>query len=136
MPSPIFINTAAASHHGGAWECQIRSIRRILDRLLTTQNLKEETLTTFLCELESILNSRPLTPVSFDPRDPKPLTPNHLLNLGTSSVMMPFGLVEDGDDSGRKRWKQVRYLSEMFWKRWRAEYLSLIQGRPNMVTTR
>ena len=127
-------NTAAASHHGGAWERQIRSIRRILDRLLNTQQLKEETLTTLLCEIESILNNRPLTPLSCDPADPEPLTPNHLLNLGTDCVAMPFGLVDRGDSCSRKRWKQVRYLSEVFWRRWRAEYLPLLQERPQAWT--
>ena len=127
-------NTAAASHHGGAWERQIRSIRRILDRVLNTQQLKEETLTTLLCEIESILNNRPLTPLSCDPADPEPLTPNHLLNLGTDCVAMPFGLADGGDSHSRKRWKQVRYLSEVFWRRWRAEYLPLLQERPQAWT--
>ena len=32
-------------------------------------------------EVEGILNGRPLTPVSSDPKDLDPLTPNHLLLL-------------------------------------------------------
>ena len=100
------------------------------------QRLKEETLTTLLCEIEAILNNRPLTPISFDPRDPEPLTPNHLLNLGSGSVAMPFGLVAEGDDCIRRHWKQVRYLSDMFWRRWRAEYLPLLQDRPGALTRR
>ena len=105
-----------------------------MDRLLNTQQLKEETLTTLLCEIESILNNRPLTPLSCDPADPEPLTPNHLLHLGTDCVAMPFGLVDRGDSCSRKRWKQVRYLSEVFWRRWRAEYLPLLQERPQAWT--
>ena len=96
-------NTPNASHHGGAWERQIRSIRRILDRLLNTQQLQEETLSTLLVEVESILNNRPLTPISCDPSDPEPLTPNHLLNLGADCVAIPFGLVDDSDSTSRRR---------------------------------
>ena len=129
-------NTAAASHHGGVWERQIRSIRRILDALIGSQSLKDETLRTFLCEVESILNSRPLTPVSLDPRDPEPLTPNHLLLLTANNVLMPFGLTSDTDSASRKRWKQGRYLADAFWRRWRHEYVPLLQERPHVMTRR
>jgi len=128
-------NTAAASHHGGVWERQIRSIRRILDALLTSQSFTEETLRTLLCEVESILNSRPLTPVSLDPRDPEPLTPNHFL-IGTGSVVMPFGVVGENDCDSRKRWKQARYLADLFWRRWRREYLPILQERAYMTRKR
>ena len=74
-------NPPGASHHGGVWERQIRSVRKILGSLLLSQTIDEEGLTTLLCEVESILNSRPLTPVSDDPLDLDPLTPNHLLLL-------------------------------------------------------
>ena len=98
--------------------------------------MKEETLMTLLCEIEAILNNRPLTPISSDPRDPEPLTPNHLLNLGSGSVAMPFGLVADGDAGSRRHWKQARYLSDVFWRRWRVEYLPLLQDRPCTLTRR
>ena len=126
-------NTAAASHHGGVWERQIRSIRRILGSLLDSQTFTEETLLTLLCEVEAILNSRPLTPVSLDPVDHEPLTPNHLL-IGTGSVVMPFGVVGQSDSDSVKRWKQARHMANLFWKRWRAEYLPLLQERPYRVT--
>ena len=129
-------NTAAASHHGGAWERQIRSIRKILEALIGSQSLRDETLRTFLCEVESILNSRPLTPVSPDPRDPQPLTPNHLLILTANNVLMPFGLTSDTDSTSRKRWKQARYLADAFWRRWRHEYVPLLQERPHVMTRR
>lgn len=51
-------NPPTRTHHGGTWErLIIRSIRKILNSILRTQNLDEEG----LCEVESILNSRPLT---------------------------------------------------------------------------
>ena len=68
----------------------------------STQQMKEETLMILLCEIEAILNNRPLTPIFSDPRGPEPLTPNHLLSLGSGSVAMPLGLVADGDAVSRR----------------------------------
>lgn len=45
------------------------------------QNLDEKGLHTVLCEVEVILNSRPITKASTDPNDLEALTPNHLLFL-------------------------------------------------------
>ena len=33
------------------------------------------------------------------------------------------------DQYSNKRWKQVQYLSDVFWKRWTREYLLLLQER-------
>jgi len=121
-------NPPTASHHGGTWERMIRSIRKILDALLLQQVLTDEVLQTLLCEIEAILNSRPLTYVSSDHRDPEPLTPNHLLLLG-GSVPVPRGVFKDDDLYAKRRWRQTQYLADLFWSRWRKEYLPLLQHR-------
>ena len=72
-------NPPAASHMGGVWEHQIRSVRRILSTIMTEQVPTSEMLTTLLVIAEGIINNRPLTPASDDPNDLEPLTPNHLL---------------------------------------------------------
>ena len=64
---------------GGVCKCIIRSARKILRALLREQLVSGEALRTLMAEVESILNSRPLTPNSDNPADPEPLTPNHLL---------------------------------------------------------
>ena len=55
------LNIPPASHMGGAWERQIKSVRSVLQALLASngQQLDEESLTTFMCEAEAIVNSRP-----------------------------------------------------------------------------
>lgn len=75
------INPPTTSHMGGAWEKQMRSIRRILESLTREQTLTDETLLTFMCLTESCINSRPITVVSSDSSDAEPLMPNHLLLL-------------------------------------------------------
>ena len=64
-------NPPAASHHGGVWERIIRMVRRILTSVLCQQTLNDEGFHTVLCEVEAILNDRPITKLSEDPNDPK-----------------------------------------------------------------
>ncbi|XP_068229600.1 uncharacterized protein [Palaemon carinicauda] len=80
------LNPPGASHFGGAWEQLIGTVRRVLDIVLGTQQLDNEGLCTLFCEVEATVNSRPLTVVTSDSRDPVPLTPNKLLNIGDSPV--------------------------------------------------
>lgn len=129
-------NPPTGSHHGGIWERLIRSIKKILNSILRGQSLNEEGLHTFLCEVESILNNRPITRSSLDPDDMEALTPNHLLLLKTKSTLPP-GLFEKEDLYARRRWRQIQYLANQFWKRWIGEYLPLLQERQKwMVRTR
>ena len=100
---------------------------------MNSQQLSQETLTTVLCEIESILNNRPLTPISSDSADPGPITPNHLLNLGTDCVAMPFGLVNDGDSHSTKRWKLARYLSDVFLETVAGRVLTIAPGEASHV---
>lgn len=125
-------NPPAASHYGGVWERQIRTIRKILHAVLHEQHLKssqsEEQLQTLMCEIEAIINSRPLTRASEDPNDLNIITPNHLLQFKTTSSPPP-GRFTDKDMYSSKRWRQMQYLADIFWKRWVREYLPALQQR-------
>lgn len=121
-------NPPTASHFGGVWERCIRSIRRILNALLNEQVLDDEGLSSLMCEVESILNNRPLTKLTDDPNDLEVLTPNHLI-LMRSSTSLPLGTFRKEDCYVKRRWRQVQYLSDQFWKRWVKEYLPLLQER-------
>ena len=121
-------NPPARSHFVGVWECVIRMVRRILNAVLRQQRLDDDGRHTVMCEAEAILNDRPITKLSDDPNDLEPLTPNHILLMkGKPSV--PPGLFEQHDLYVRRRWRQVQYISDLFWKRWIREYLPLLQER-------
>ena len=85
-----------------------------------------------MCEVESIVNGRPLTNVSNDPKDLSALTPNHMLLLREGTTLPP-GVFSREDNYTRKRWRQVQYLSNIFWSRWTKEYLPLLQQRQRWV---
>lgn len=68
-------------HFGGVWERCIRMVREVMKALLNQQVLEDEGLNMLMCEVESMVNERPITKVSDDPRDLNSLTPNHLLLL-------------------------------------------------------
>ncbi|XP_077970607.1 uncharacterized protein LOC120336254 [Styela clava] len=106
----------------------IRSIRRIFNAVTQGQTMTDEVFRTALIECESCLNSRPIIPVTFDPRDEEPLTPNHLLLL-RSNQNMPPGVFDKNDCYVKRRWAQSQYLANEFWRRWIREYLPTIIER-------
>ena len=129
-----YFNPPAASHQGGVWERLIRSVRRILHAMIGEHLVNEETLTTFLTEVEKILNSRPITRVSSDPDDLDALTPNHMLLLRQNPCSAPCEL--EDSDKFQARWKHVHILANEFWARWVKEYLPLLQERQKWLKQR
>ena len=107
------INSPRSSHHGGAWERLIRSVRRILVPLNNEQFKNEETLQILMCEIESILNALPFTTICGDPRDLDVITPNYLLLLKNTNYLPP-GLFNPKDIYFKRRWKQINYLVDIF----------------------
>ena len=90
--------------------------------------MDDEGLLTLMCEVEAIINGRPITKVSDDPNDWEVLTPNHLLLL-RAGPKLPPGLFENEDCYSRRRWRQVQYMANVFWRRWIKEYLPSLQQR-------
>ncbi|XP_006812905.1 uncharacterized protein LOC102809325 [Saccoglossus kowalevskii] len=130
-------NPPAGSHMGGIWERQIRTIRKILVSLFKEQTvyLNDEALQTLFCEVEAIINGRPISVVSEDPNDLEALTPNHLLLLHANQTLPP-GVFEKQDTYVKRRWRQVQYLADVFWRRWLNEYLPSLQERQKWVHPR
>ena len=126
-------NPPAASHMGGCWERLIRSTRRILSTILSNQLVSDDVLLTIMVEIEGILNSRPLIPLSFDSSDSEPLTPNHLL-MTKGNINLPPGLFDKRDCYVRRRWAQVQYIANQFWIRWVREYMPYLNSRQKWFT--
>ena len=125
-------NPPAAPHFGGIWEREVQSIKKVMNAMLqefsNQVKMTDELLLTLMCEIEDILNNRPLTAVSMDSDNLEALTPNHILRLQSKS-MFPIGVFSENNLYLRKRWRQVQYLADVFWARWRREYIPLLRER-------
>ena len=126
------IYVPSASHMGGVWERQIRTVQNILSSLLqdNAKQLDDESLRTLMCEAEAIVNSRPLTINQLTDSDSTELrTPSHLLTMKSKVLLSPPGQFEPANMHAQKRWRHVQHLVNEFWTRWRKEYLLSLQER-------
>ncbi|XP_028416832.1 uncharacterized protein LOC114541039 [Dendronephthya gigantea] len=96
-------NPPSAPHFGGVWERLVQSCKRAIQAVVGKQTLTDEVLLTVMAEVESLLNSRPLTHVSTHLSDDEALTPNHFL-LGHPSSNLPPDVFVDKEISSRRRW--------------------------------
>ena len=113
---------------GGAWERLVGCVKVALRNIVKERLVTDFQLMTLLTEVETIINSRPLTETSDDINDLEALTPNHFL-LGRANRHLPMGVFTDHDLCSRKRWRQVQLLADHFWKRFRKEYLPSLTKR-------
>ncbi|XP_064641949.1 uncharacterized protein LOC135496518 [Lineus longissimus] len=127
------MNVPRASHHGGVWERQIRSVRNVLAGMLLHEGtqLDDESLRTLLYEVMAIVNGRPLTTDNlYDPTSLQPLVPNQLLTMKSRVIIPPPGTFPREDLLLKKRWRRVQHLANRFWCQWRKEYVNNLQERP------
>ena len=120
-----------ASHFGGVWERQIRTVRNVLSAMLRSHadRLNDESFRTFLAEAECIVNSRPLTVDNLNDPMSLPLSPMNILTGKTKIVLPPPGVFQKADVYCRRRWRQVQHLANEFWSRWRKEFINSLQPR-------
>ena len=118
----------------GAWERLVKSVKIALKIIMKNTLVDDFKLMTFFTEVEALVNSRPLTPISDDIEDLDALTPNHFL-LGRASLNLTPCIIYDLKVQPRKRWKHVQQLSNHFWKRWTNEYLPMLTTRQKWKTT-
>ena len=133
------LNVPSASHMGGVWERQIRTARNVLSVLLDQcgNQLNDESLQTFMTEVEAVVNSRPLTVENLTSPDAlEPITHNHLLTGKSKVVLPPPGEFQRADLYLRKRWRRVQHLANEFWVRWKGEFLHTLQLRRKWVRPR
>ncbi|XP_011859028.1 PREDICTED: uncharacterized protein LOC105556541 [Vollenhovia emeryi] len=119
-------NPARAPHFGGLWEAAVKTLKRHLKR--TNASLTVTEMTTVLSQVEAMMNSRPITPLSDDPRDLDGLTPAHFL-IGGSMASLPEPDLQETPISKLSRWQHVELLRQRFWSRWQTEYLATCQQR-------
>lgn len=121
---------AYSPHFNGLAESSVKSVKHHLKRVLSEAHLDYEEMNTVLVQIEAILNSRPLTPLSSDPSDLIPLTPMHFL-IGRPFTTLPAPQVQDDHRpiNTLSRHNRVQLLKSHFWQRYYKEYVSELQRR-------
>lgn len=123
----------SSPHFGGLWEAGVRSTKHHLQRILGSHTLTYEEMSTVLYQIESVLNSRPLSPMSSNPEDLQALTPSHFL-IGRPLTTLPEPNLLDCKTSLLSRWKTLQQMYQMFWKQWRQDYLNQLHQRTKWRT--
>ena len=118
---------------GGAMESMVKITKKALQVVTRDRIFTEEVITTLLTEIESIVNSRPLTPVSDDIEDYEALTPNHFL-IGRASNYNNFLKCSENNLTSRQKWKAVQAAKTMYEKRWLKEYLPTLTTRSKWLS--
>lgn len=120
-------NPPSAPHFGGKWEAGVKSVKFHLKRVIGDATLTYEEYSTLLIQIEAVLNSRPLCPLSDDPTDVDALTPGHFL-IGAALNTVPEPSLTHLPESRLSRWQRQRQIVEQFWTRWSTEYLQRLQA--------
>lgn len=119
----------ATPHFGGLWEAGVKSVKTQLTKAVGNSSLTYEELSTLLIQIEAILNSRPLCPLTEDPESYSALTPAHFL-VGSALLAPPEPEINIEAKHPLTRWQYIQKLRQCFWNEWREEYLHRLQNRP------
>ncbi|XP_046961242.1 uncharacterized protein LOC124530918 [Vanessa cardui] len=112
----------------GLAEAAVKSMKYHLKRIVLDAALTYEQLHTVLCQIEAVLNSRPILPLSEDVNDYCYLTPGHFL-IGTALTMYPEVDISETKVNRLGFWQQCIQLQQRFWKAWYKYYLNTLQNR-------
>lgn len=108
---------------GGLWEAAVKSLKTHLRRTVGNVTLYQDEFWTILIQIESCLNSRPLTQLTSDPNDLEVLTPGHfLVHRSLTSILEPSlaGMPVNRLDRYQLTQEYVRRI----WCQWQSKYLS------------
>ncbi|XP_072152507.1 uncharacterized protein [Bemisia tabaci] len=119
---------AKSPHFGGLWESAVKSFKHHLLRVVKGALFTYEEFYTFCTEIEAILNSRPISPMSSDPNDLLALTPGHFL-IGDSLTSLPDLELRDTPVNRLSQWQHIQQVKQHFWSRWQQEYLNELTVR-------
>ncbi|XP_011705856.1 PREDICTED: uncharacterized protein LOC105461064, partial [Wasmannia auropunctata] len=109
-------NPPAAPHFSGIWEAAVKSVKHHLRRVIGDTTLTFEEMSTFLTQVEAVLNSRPLQALSDDPDDLTALTPSHFL-IGTALNAVHEPSLSEQPTSRLSRWQALQQMRDHFWDR-------------------
>ena len=119
-----------APNFGGLWEAMVGRFKYHFKRVAYDKKFTFCEFITFCTEVEAILNSRPLTPMSTDINDLSVLTPGHFL-IGDSIRSMPEENYSLLPTNRLNAWQNLKKIKQDLWSKWHKEYLSHLNFRQN-----
>ncbi|CAK1596633.1 unnamed protein product [Parnassius mnemosyne] len=124
-----------APHFGGIWEAGVKSAKFHIKRVMGNSHLTFEELSTLFAQVEAILNSRPLCPLSSSPNDYLCLSPGHFL-IGRQLTALPSPNLLNAKENALQRHARLEQIRQHFWQKWQNEYISELQLRTKWKTTK
>ncbi|KAL0849262.1 hypothetical protein ABMA28_013591 [Loxostege sticticalis] len=119
---------AYGPHFGGIFEAGIKSAKHHIKRVMGNSHLTFEEISTLFAQVEAILNSRPLYPLSSSPNDFLPLSPGHFM-IGRPMTSIPSPDLCNSKETSLRRYERLEKLRQHFWDRWQKEYIGELQQR-------
>ncbi|GFS73982.1 integrase catalytic domain-containing protein [Trichonephila clavipes] len=113
---------------GGLCEAGIKSFKYHLKRTIGNFNLTIEEFLTVVNQVESIINSGFIIPLSSDPNDFRSLTPGHFL-ISRPINSIPESKIIDIPDNPLSRWQQVQKINQFILKERSRDNLNNLQQR-------
>ena len=115
-------------HFGGLWEAAVKSMKLLLNKVVGRHHLFIDELNSLTVEVESVLNSHPLTPLDSASDDGiDVLTPGHFL-VGKALKSVPAPDLSKRNISGLSRWNLWQRLIVDFWERWSNDYITSLNN--------
>ncbi|EYC20167.1 hypothetical protein Y032_0022g485 [Ancylostoma ceylanicum] len=128
---------------GGAWERMVGTVKRALLKTIGRRKVTEEILATFLCEIESVVNSRPLTVIGNHDDINDVLRPVDFIyksiRHGTEVIPQeeqcqddpPFQPTPEISTQldAKRAILEAEKLTAKFWEKWKTEYLIELRER-------
>ncbi|GFX57950.1 integrase catalytic domain-containing protein [Trichonephila clavipes] len=120
-------------HFGSLWEAGVKSVKHHLERAIGNLHFTFEEFETIMIQVEGILNSRPLTPLSSDADNFDVLTTGHFL-IGRPITSIPEPNLIDVNENRLSRWEKITKVVQRTWKKWKSDYLNTLQARSKWIT--
>ncbi|XP_054711322.1 uncharacterized protein LOC129220912 [Uloborus diversus] len=116
-----------AAWWGGFYERLVKSVKECLRKVIGKALLTFEEMTTLLTEVETVLNSRPLSYTYNEIDEPEALTPLHFLNYAKNDHSYPVHfsdlIAKTSPDQLRRRKEYQTKLLKNIWLKWKTQYL-------------
>ncbi|GBN30567.1 hypothetical protein AVEN_205977-1 [Araneus ventricosus] len=118
-----------APNFGGLWEVDVKSFKYYLKRVVDNLKLTFEEFNCIVIQIEGMLNSRPLFPLSSEIDEFEVLTPAHFL-IGRPLYALIEPNLTNMNENRLKSWLKIsNRIFQFIWKKWSNDYLNNLQER-------